>query len=213
MTNHRQKGSIRDKEVLLTIEKYRALDTDQVKVLFFPSEYGKRKAQERLLKLYQKGKINRYRAKDSPYYYYIGDKPGMITHLLSLNWVRIWLKKTCRTWEKVHSFTYEMEYKVLRSDGFVAIKNVATGKYKFYFIEMDRATNEFDKVKKYNKMYDGMYYKNSWWIDLTDRFPAVLVVTTSRHRFNHIKECIKEQNKAGLEFKVKLLNDIKREVL
>lgn len=211
LMNHRQKGLNRDKAILKAIENYRALETDQIRVMFFPSQQGKRKTQERLLKLYKSGKANRHRTKDNPYYYYI-EKQGMINHLLSLNWVRIWLEQ-CKTWEKVHSFQYEQEYKVLRCDGFIAIKNTVTDKFKFYFIEMDRGTNEFDKIAKYNKMYDGMYYKDHWWVKLTDRFPIVLVVTISENRLKTIKDMIKEQNKSNLEFKVKLLSDIKKEVL
>lgn len=202
--NNRQKGYYRDKAILNAIFERYALDTEQVRCLYFPTKYGRRKAQERLLKLYKKGKLKREKVNDI-YAYYI-EKPGMIKHTLAVNWVRIWFEKKAKSWEKVY-FYYEKDYKILRCDGFVAVKNTVTGGYKFYFVELDRGTNKFDKVEKYNKLFDDCGYDGDWWVKLTDKFPQVVIVTTSR--VEKIKELIKERNTNNLRFEVYLLDDIK----
>ncbi|GAB6180975.1 hypothetical protein JCM14036_22940 [Desulfotomaculum defluvii] len=195
------------------VEEYRALDTEQIRVLFFNSmTYGRRKAQERLLKLYQRKRLQREKV-DGIYTYYPDRPPGLIKHLLALNWVRIWLAMTCKSWERLESFTYEQDYGILRTDGFVAIKNTVTCKHRFMFIELDRSCNTFDKVEKYNQLFESGYYGRWWWVKLTDCFPAILVVTTSPTRAVHINQLIKERNNADLNFKVFLLDGIKKEVM
>lgn len=213
-SNHKQGGLHRDRRILRAIEEYSCLDTEQVQALFFKDmQYGRRKAQERLLKLHRAGKLNRGRSGESPYYYYIDKKPGMTKHLLATNWVRIWLPTTLPSWEKIHSWNYEQDYKVLRCDGFAAIKNTMTNKFRFMFIEMDRGTNAFDKVQKYNRLYKTDKYSNWWWVSLTERFPVIRVVTVHPDRKSLIQSEIEAQNHAGLEFNVKLLDDIRKEVM
>lgn len=214
MSNQKQRGLHRDRKILQAIEEYQSLNTEQVQALYFRSmQYGQRKAQERLLKLYRVGKLGRGRYADSPYYYYVGDKPGMLKHLIATNWVRIWLQTTLPSWERLHSWSYEQDYKVLRSDGFAAIKNAMTGKYRFLFIEMDRGTNHFDKIQKYNKLYETEKYDSWWWVNLTERFPSILVVTVSEARKRLIQGEIEVRNSNGLEFQVRLLDDLREEVI
>lgn len=211
--NQRQKGFYRDKLIVETIADYTVLDTAQVYSLFFQRiKHGKRKAQERLLKLYRNGKVLRTKTAYSPYYYYLDEKPGMIEHRLAVNWVRIWLQQRLKSWEKMYYWGYEQDYKILRADGFVAIKNTVTGKFSFYFIELDRCTNEFDKVEKYNRLFSEHKYIGQWWADLTDVFPPVLIVTTTHKRASLIESKINEQNTEGLRFSVLLLDQIKSEV-
>lgn len=210
--NPRQKGSRRDREIIHAIEECGVLNTEQVTTLFFSKiQYGQRKAQERLLKLFKRGKLQRCTS-EGPYCYYL-EKPGQLQHRVELNWVRIWLEKECRSWEKIHAWKYELDYGVLRADAFVAVKNCVTKKFRFMFIEMDRATNKFDKVKKYNRLYDTGRYLGDWWVGQTNRFPPILVVTTSRGRAKKIMQLAEEQNTANLEFRVRLLDDIREEVL
>lgn len=210
--NARQKGSRRDREIVHAVEEYGVLNTEQVTALFFSRiQYGQRKAQERLLKLYKRERLQRWPG-EVPYCYYL-KKPGQLQHKIGLNWIRIWLEKECRSWEKMHAWKYELDHGVLRADGFVAVKNPITKKFRFMFIEMDRATNEFDKVKKYNKLYESGKYLGDWWVKLSWRFPPILVVTTSRGRMEKIVQLVEEQNTANLEFRVRLLDDIREEVL
>ena len=112
----------------------------------------------------------------------------------------------------MQSFVYEQKYPGLRHDGFAAIKNTVTGKFKFYFVENDCATNPFDKVKKYSDLHEKEGYQDRWWCKLADRFPPVLVVTSSAGRAENIQKLIDRDNAAGIEFQVHLLSDIKKEV-
>ena len=208
------KGLSRDKKIVQAVEEWTVLDADQIRCMFFSGmAYGKRKTQERLLSLYRAERLQRGRQGDKPYYYYLGDKPGMVKHQLAVNWVRLWLQTSLPSWEKIHSWSYEQDYKTLRCDSFVSIKNTMTGKFRFMFIELDRGTNAFDKIEKYNKLYESGKYDTWWWVKLTERFPAIQVVTVSPARYRLIQGKIEAENKSGLEFKVSLLDEIREEVM
>lgn len=211
MSNQRARGYYRDKAILEAIDARICLDTLQVMSLYFNFPQGRRKAQERLLKLYQRKKVSRERTPDGYAYYY--QRPGPLMHTIGVNWVRIWFEKCLKSWEQLTHWNYEQDYGLLRADGFAAIKNTVTGKHSFHFVEFDRATTPFDKVEKYCKLYDTEGYRGRWWVNYTDRFPKVLVVTTSPGRMENIKHLIKENNSARIQFDVRLLNDIKKEVL
>ena len=213
--NLRLKGSERVRDIMRGIESYRALNTKQIEVLFFNNEelfYSKRKSQEIMLKLFKAGRLNR-KMIDDYYCYFLDNQPGMLKHLIDTNWVRMWFELLLHKWEKIHSWSYEQDYKILRCDGFVAIKNTIKGTYRFAFIEMDRGTNNFDKVEKYNKLYESDKLNHSWFFELTERFPMIQVVTLDQHRKKLIQSKIEGLNSNGLEFKVILLHKVKREVL
>lgn len=213
----RLKGCRRDNSILLALEERGVLDTDQVRVLFFRHmQYGQRKSQERLLALVRSKKVVRNANSRGTYIYSLsGAKFKQVDHLVGVNWVRLWLELCGHQWEHLHSFEYEREYgKILRHDGFAALKNTVTGNFRFLFIEMDRGTNTFDKVAKYNKLYqDEEKYIGYWWVKLSLRFPVILIATTSLARMKQIQHIIKEENKAGLEFDVRLIDDIREEVM
>ena len=208
----RLQGSRRDKLILQTIEKWGALNTDQTQLLFFSGiQYGQRKAQDRLLALYRSGKLNRKMVEGT--YCYFLDNKGLLKHTVGVNWSRLWMEQNLPDWEKIHSWSYEQDYKILRCDSFVAIKNTITGKFRFMFVEMDRGTNAFDKVAKYNKLYKDEKYASWWWVKLTERFPAVQVVTIHPTRQKLIESEIERANECGLEFKIVMLDDIRGEVM
>ncbi|WP_051534132.1 replication-relaxation family protein [Desulfitibacter alkalitolerans] len=213
LTNHK-KGYLRDRRILEAINKHGVLDTDQIEVLFFNGiKNSKRIAQKRLLKLYETKKIKRGRdIPGAPFYYYSGKKSDQLDHLLSVNWVYIWTMANLRSWEQLLSFEYEQDYRILRCDCFVGISNAVTKENKFYFVEVDLGSNPFDKVSKYNNLYQSGEYSGAWWVPKTNRFPAILVVTNSKNRKTNIEELIKKENTNNLEFNVKLLEDIKSEV-
>jgi hypothetical protein len=178
-------------------------------------EYGQRKTQDVMLRLYRKGKVNRSRGEDC-FYYYLNDKPpGMVKHLLATNWVRLWTQKQYAGWEKFHSWNYEQDYKILRCDGFAAVKNNMTGKFRFMFVEMDRVTNNFDKVEKYNRLFEQQEktLTDRWWFPLTDVLPSIQIVTLSTERKDFIQGQIEALNKNNLVFNVKLLDSIQKEVM
>lgn len=212
MSNH-QKGYSRDSSIISDIEECGILDTEQIRLLRFKGlKYGRRIAQKRLLSLHKRGRISRTRLSiGHPYYYYIGKQGRQVDHRLGVNWIRVWMTTKLETWERLHSFDYEADYGILRADGFAAVKNKMSGAFKFYFVEFDNAAsgNAFDKVGKYNKLYEKQ--PAVWWKDLTGRFPAVIIVTTSTARAEVIREKIKRENANGLEFKVYSLDRIIRE--
>ena len=186
----------------------RALDTEQVYQLFFRKlKNGKRICQRRLAKYVENKQANRAKPGYSlSYYYYCNRRPGQADHLLALNWVHIWLAK----WEKITNWSYEVDYGILRCDAFAGTK---AG--NFYFVEMDMAdsVNDFDKVKKYNKLYTEGLYESAWWVEKAKRFPAIIIVTTSPAKLKTIKESIKSENANGLDFRAYLLDELKGAVL
>lgn len=211
--NQREKGYHRDNAILHAVESRRSLDTDQVRAIIFPGmAYGRRKAQERLLKLYKRHRLDRDRVGEV-YAYYRDSRPGALAHLIGVNWVRLWLELKMKSWEALHSFQYEVDFGILRADALATVKNTVTRKYRFWLIEMDRGTNSFDKVEKYCKLFETGGYSGHWWVDLTERFPPILVATTTPGRAEAIRELRRKQNSTGLEFKVVLLEQIKKEVL
>jgi hypothetical protein len=194
------------------IESRRALDTEQVRIIAFPHmPSGQRKAQERLLKLYRKNRIQR-QALGYTFAYFRGDCPGMVQHLIDLNWVRLWAERKLKLWGDLHSWEYEPDYGILRADALVALKN-ARGEFQFLFVELDRGTNTFDKIEKYCRLYKSGGYNGRWWVSLTKRFPSIIIVAPTPGRLKNIRKLVEKQNTEGLEFKTYLLEDLKGEVL
>ncbi|HBV97800.1 MAG: hypothetical protein JL50_02835 [Peptococcaceae bacterium BICA1-7] len=217
MSPNQLRGYHRDNEICRLIEKLQALDTEQVSVLIFSGQkHGRRKAQERLKVLFDRGRLKRWRAApESPYIYFTGKKHGRMDHLVALNWVYVWMVRSVKSWEEVYRWDTEQDYGVLQADAFCAIRNTVTGKLRFWFVELDRAEsgNLFDKVAKYNSLYDSEKYAGWWWADLADRFPGILTVTTAAPRERIIRGLVEKENAAGLEFQICLLEKLKGECL
>lgn len=186
------------------------LNTDQVHALFYDGKNGKRLAQKKLQRLYEAKQLRRVRvAINQPYVYYTGKKPGQLEHLVSLNWVYIWLKNQIKGWGELHCFNREQDYKVLRTDAFAGIKDRKNGFY-FLFIEMDIAEsgNEFKKVQLYNMLYEKELYSSWWWVNMATGFPPIVVVTTGSKE--KILRRIEPENTNNLEFRVYTLDEIKK---
>lgn len=218
--NNRLKGYYRDNLILQAVEEWGVMDTKIITALFFDNmknyKCSLRKAQERMSKIFGKGKVKRWSYDYlKEYIYSLEEKSGRGEHKLMLNWIRLWQIKSLKSWEKLHCFQYEDDYAFMRSDAFVAIKNTMTGKFNLLFIEADRSLNGFDKVIKYNKLFEainnGKYER--WWAKLVDKFPMVLIVTTTPMRKEKILHHIEQDNKNGLNFEVKLLSEIKKEAI
>lgn len=212
--NLRLKGSMRDKAILRMVEEWGVMNAHQIRLMRFNDiASSQRKAQERLRKLTLNGPLNRLRTEEG-YLYSLGDINATSRHTENTNWIRIWFEYNLKSWEKLHCFLYEQDYGILRTDAFVAIKNTITGQFRFWFVETDLShSNKFDKVKKYNKLFEKGGYADRWWVDLTEKFPTILVVTTSITRKEKILEHIAEENAAGLCFDVRLLRDLREEVM
>lgn len=209
--NSHRVGRLRDSAILQAIDEQQVLDTEQLRLMFFRGmANGQRLAQRRLAALCAKGRLKRARESfDQPYYYYRERKSNQAAHRIGVNWARLWLTLGMRSWETLQQFDYEQDYGVLRTDGFATVRNKVTGKHRFCFIEFDNhlSGNAFDKVQKYNTLYERQPVV--WWADFADRFPAIMVVTTGRAK--HIREKVATENTNGLEFRVYDLAQIKEE--
>lgn len=211
MSNH-TKGYHRDNAILGALKEWQVLNTEQIQLLFFKN-VSLRMAQKRLQRLTTLKKIHRQRDYiGQSFYYYLEQKPGQSNHKLGVNWIRLWLQQSLKSWEVPHLWQYEPNYKSIRPDAFVAIKNVITGKLRFCFIERECDTNPFKKVKLYNDLYSTGGYCDAWWTEEAVRFPIVVVVVETTGRMETVKKLIEKDNKHGLEFKVYLLNQIVREL-
>ena len=216
MNNH-AKCCRRDREIVDLLESQTALTTDMIHLLLFKGNCL-RIVQRRLsiLSSPPHAKINRDRLRlGEPYHYYLDRRPGQLEHVLGVSWVFTWINTTLSSMEKLHCFDREIkDYKTIRPDAFVGIKNLWQGVMYFYFVEMDigRSGNDFaKKVRKYNELFSSGAYMNQWWVPLSKRFPAIIVVTTGR--IKAIKEKIARENVNNLEFRVYSLDQIKEECL
>jgi hypothetical protein len=146
-----------------------------------------------------------------PYFYYF-KRPGQIEHTLGVSWIYTWVRMTLTTMERIHCFDREVkEYKTVRPDAFMGIKHLFSGNLSFYFMEFDVAEsgNDFDKVAKYNALFSSEGYASAWWVPLSKRFPAIIVVTTGNK--DRILDRVKAENINNLEFRVYTLSEIKEE--
>lgn len=209
-----QKGCLRDREILRLVETHQALNTEQIAALLFPGKYGLTKARQRLYKLHQSNRLNRFRPSfDTPCAYFLGRKSGQLEHLVAVNWVYVWFKTRLNpSWETAICWERERDYGILRADAFYGIHNSVTGENRFWFVELDRSANAWDKVSKYNELYASGAYMARWWAKKTRRFPVILCVTETEKRALTIQEAIQKENANGLEFQVKLLSQIRKEV-
>ena len=212
--SHRKRGYYRDNEIAWRVGSHKCLNAEQVQVLLFPlTASGKRKCQQRLKRLTDQLRLKRWRYSLEEPYAYFQKEIKQIEHTVLLNWVAIWIERQLKSWEEIHSLNYNYDMKILIADCFVAIKNTITGSFRFLFIEMDihHPGNEFDKVQKYNKLFENI--PDQWWVKLTKRFPAVLLVTNNERKLKEINKLIKSENKNGLEFRSCLVGDLRKEVL
>lgn len=195
--------------MLSLLEKAEVLDTYQIWLLFFVSL---RMAQKRLTRLYERKKIKRAE-NYSPYCYYLDKRPGQIEHRIGVNWIYVWGRLMLRSWEKFHGFEWEVTFSKLRSDGLVIVKNIAHNALEFSFVEFDivGSGNSFDKVVKYNWLYESGEWLRTWWGPLATGFPRIVVVTTGTTK--RIQDLIDRDNRNGLEFVVRTYESIKEECL
>lgn len=214
--NQVQKGCARDRRIVALVEEWGCLTAEQVAVLAFAGRNAQRLARHRLLRLTDKGFLARFRpAHDLGYCYYIGKRPGRLEHRVAVNWVRLWLTHHLSSWEVAERWEYEPDYGTLRPDGLFAARNTARGSLRLWFVELDRAAggNRFDKVAKYTALYESGRYLGAWWCADAERFPAVLVVTDAPSRATGIRNSVDRENRAGLRFETRLLEDVRKEML
>lgn len=210
MNNH-QRGYHRDNAIITVLDEWGILNTDQLQMMFFS---GLRMAQKRLQRLVEMKKVYRYREyTGQPYHYYTSIKrPGQPDHKLGVNWIRLWLQNSIKSWETLYQWEYEPNYKTVRPDAMAAIRNTITGKLRLCLIERECDTNPFKKIKLYNELYDGGGYMAAWWAKQVERFPKVVIVVESEARARQVRRLIEKENKNSLEFQVYILSQIISEV-
>ncbi len=190
-----------------------------------PFKSGLTKAQQRLKILSDPkkgGRLKRFRPTiEEPYIYYAAasQKKAQYEHQVAVNWVYIWFMRTLQSWEKLYRFDYAQNYGVLECDGFVTKRNTWTGEHWFYFVEVEVANHSpFDKVAKYNRLYEEEKYIDWWWAPLASGFPKILIVCAEHKRMLEAKRAV-DQDKAqrgdeeGLEFVVRSLDELKGEIV
>lgn len=164
----------------------------------------------------QKGRLRRFQTtKDDPYIYYgVGDKKkAQFEHQIIVNWIYVWFIKTLRSWEKLYRFDGPQDYGILKNDAFVVKRNTWTGEHRFYFVEAEVNNHSpFNKVRLYNRLYEEGRYLDWWWARLANGFPDVLVVCENQKRLAEARRSVERENKHGLGFAVKSLEELKGEI-
>jgi hypothetical protein len=213
---NRRKGHDRDQKILGLVERHGALTTEQVAILAFRGmASSQRKCQQRLLRLHQKGLLERCRADEyQPYTYYLPKaKPAQLQHTLGVAWVFCWqAARQGLDWYVAH-WEAPKNMGNLISDGFLGMRSSVTKEHRWWFVELDRGTNRWDKVGKYCSLYESATWETEWWVQFATRFPGVLCVAETPGRLERIRQLVASQNASKLRFELHLLDDIRREAL
>lgn len=212
--NNYQLCSRRDKGLIELLCDQVSLNTHQIQLLLFGGTCL-RIVQRRLTKLTELKKIMRSRVSiEEPFFYYLERKPGQVEHVLGVSWIYTWVSTSLTSVEALHSFDREVDYKILRPDALISVKNTWSNSISFFFAEMDIAgsgNNFADKVKRYSDFYGSESYLGQWWAPLAKRFPVIRVVTDGSIRA--VQGKIEKANVHGLEFQVFSLENVKEECL
>lgn len=120
MINFRRQCYQRDSRLIDILKEWGVLDTEQIKLLLFPSI---RVAQRRLSKLAQQNKIKRS-TQITPYFYYIDANKNPLQRI-AVNWARLWLIGKIKSWERT-TFNYDTNT--------CTVINTVTGTTKEYYI-------------------------------------------------------------------------------
>ncbi|OEH86026.1 hypothetical protein BHU72_14835 [Desulfuribacillus stibiiarsenatis] len=210
MTNHK-KCFARDNKIVEYVKRWGFLSTDQIAHLIFGgTKTSKRLAQRRLKYLVKENILQRKRVSfDEPYIYWYNAKKNILqaAHIVATNWIIIKLLSEKLGYEMVTMASYEDDYDILRCDCFVEIYNDKEKNYRHYFIEADISHNDFDKVVKYNKLYENYKDIKQSWIKRTEGFPTILITT---HRKKSIEKRLFKENKHGLEFQIFDYDELRR---
>lgn len=208
-----QKCSNRDAEIVSLLHTHAVLCTEQIAALVFSGQkYGLKMARRRLKSLVEHGRVTRRRfAVYASNVYYIDTMPKQWEHRLGVNWVYCWLRLNLKPGESLYHWQAPYYSGDLRPDALWAVRS--GGQSQVGFLELDRGTNAFSKVKQYNDYYQQKAYQGEWWAAQATRFPQVLIATETQARLNRILRCIATDNVQGLRFDVRLLSEIRAQVI
>jgi len=190
----------RDNRIVALVAKWRYMNTAQVHYyLFSQIGNGYAKAGERLRSLTKRQKLKRTKV-GREYVYHIENWDSKWLHWHEMCNYHIKLEKEKKTWEMLD---YYLEFTAgdIRADMFVVKNNVVAKTKSKFFVEIDRATNPFDKVSAYNQLFESRKWARAWWADLNNegvaRFPHIVIVTV---RPEAVEGCIRRENKNNLKF-------------
>lgn len=144
------------------------------------------------------------------------EKPKHTTleHVINRNWGYLYLMNY-NTYFKLQNVENEYVVGDVQADGFAKLYSDKGDKFSYWFVESDRVNskNEFEKILKYNEMYKNDQYVDKYWSDnkklRPDWFPKILIVTDSDSKKEKIEEKVRKENKEGLEFIVKTVEEIR----
>lgn len=175
--------------------------------LFFRYEFGLKKAQARLKVLTDRKYLSRVRTETGYVYYRMGRKPGQLGHRLGTVYGYIYLCENFGKWGGIQRQEREYVLGEVRADLFVIMKRLT--EYEGYFLEYDNSENNvFDKIRKYNELYEKGDYTKESWVNLVKRFPGIVLVVNSKNREKQVMDKIGKENRNKLRFQVVKLESI-----
>lgn len=212
--NNLKKGYKRDNDILKTIEMCGVMDTEQLTVLFFKFQSGRRKCQARMKSLCDRNLVNKVRLSiDTPNIYFHGKQPDGIKHSLELTWVYIWMNN--RPGEKLLSWeTEQLKDFGLRTDILCSTEILMTKEIRWYCIEFDRGSvshSNYIKVELYDDLYKKEGYSGSKLMKKLGnplRFPKVILITDYYKQRNKINNMV-TASQSKVKFDVYLIDEIK----
>jgi hypothetical protein len=188
----------RDEKILATVEQFGCVGASHIARMFFSThKYSEDKARKRLRSLTARNAIQCSKGLSNTYY--IGNAIKQSRHNLARLEAYLKLMEQKQHYEDIKVY-FEVPICQARADLFVSIHNKFTNSKSYTIIEIDLATNPFDKVELYNNIFDGDEWTKLWWAKgEVARFPRIIVYTT---RPDVVKECFTTQNRNNLRWEV-----------
>jgi len=211
-----KKAILRDAAILEAIDLCGVMDTEQLTELLFKSPSGKRKCQERMKSLYERGLVKKTRLSlNTPTVYYQGKLTGLPFHNLGLSWIYVWFNR--RPGEKILTWELDqLEEFGLKVDVLCSTYIPMTKEVRWYIIEYCRGSvskNKYLKVSNCDELYLKEGFPNSKLMKRLDgavRFPKAILVTDSMKHGAKIKALV-AGSKTPVKYDVNLVDDIIRE--
>lgn len=205
-TNNVAFGRQRDEKIVELVTLGGAFTRVQIEKLLFNQKDATRKAQLRLKKLADQGRVNKFiRSPHEPVVYHNNRlAKKMFDHTLLVNDVYTAVMTQKKSYFKV---TWRWEYPVMgkvRADAMIDIYDLMAKRRHVVFVEVERyADHRFSKDKTYAEVSQMTWANEEWAIKESTRilFPAVLVVTETKLNI-----------KSNLDFFVCPIIDVKRDI-
>lgn len=166
----------REELICAYLSFFQFMPTSQIHFVAFPKTTSIRYCQRLLKNMTDQKKVKRFKSRE--YVYYLDKLKPDRKSILIINSLYFDIVKK----GKVIKYQPEMVFFSGRCDGFFVAEY--KGKKKKFFVEVDRGTANFNKVKIYNTLLR-TDWRIEWWADPLMRkvisFPLVVVLTNRRH--------------------------------